>query len=422
MKTKLLTSVTFLPVFLLAQWSPVRFDQHNTFNKIFTVAANDAFVIGSGGSTGMNFIIRTSDGGTTWDSINPNINGNYQLGELFFNDVMNGFAGGSKNNTQQGLLKTTDNGTTWTEITPDPSSTEPITAIYFLNANYGLVTSSTHLYSTMNGGTSWTTQALSFYPSDIHFSTMYDGYASGTDNTSNAIILETHDGGITWTNLLSQHDPNLFVSDFIKEDILPNNVIVTSMQNTNRLYKSSDGGATWTTITVDSVYSIHDFQFTTDLIGHVLSDYGQIYVTEDGGATWNLEYATEWGFYGPSILLYSISFVEETGYLCGTSGLVKKHTLATGIHEAVNTTISGISIYPSCYTRGMALNIKLEENYYGGKLQIMNSNGGIVYSREIGRDKSFVELQNLYWAAGVYYVSFETKTSRSVGKFVMTGQ
>ena len=422
MKTKLLTSVMFLPVFLLAQWSPVRFDQQNIFHKVFAVTANDAFVIGSGPANGMNFIIRTSNGGTTWDSINPNTNGNYQLSELFFKDIMNGFAGGFRNNTQQGLLKTTDNGTTWTEITPDPSSTEPITAIYFLNASSGFATSSTHLYTTTDGGASWTAQSLSFYPTDIHFTTLYDGYASGTDNTSNAVIMHTINGGASWTTVLTQHDPNLFVSNFIKEDILSNVVMVTSMENTNRLYKSTDGGLTWTTITVDSVFTIHDFQFTTDLIGHVLSDYGQIYVTEDGGATWNLEYATDWGFYGPSILLYSISFVEETGYVCGTSGLVKKHTLTTGIHEAANTTIGGISIYPGCYTRGMALHINLEENFYGGILQIFSSTGKLMYSREIEKDESFIELQNLFWAAGAYYVSFETKTKRSVAKFVMTGQ
>jgi photosystem II stability/assembly factor-like uncharacterized protein len=410
----------FLPVFLLAQWNPVRFDHYNSFHKVFAATANDAFVIGAD-PAGQNFFIRTSDGGATWDSISIVSNGNFQLSELYFTDVTNGFAGGFKNNSYQGLLKTTNNGTTWTEITPDPASNEPITAVYFLNPAYGFATSSAHLYSTTNGGTTWTTQALSFYPTDIHFSTMNDGYVSGTDNTSNAIILQTHNGGASWTNLLTQHDPNLFVSEFIKEDVLPNNVLVTAMQNTNRIYKSHDGGATWTTITVDSIFSIRDFQFTTDMIGHVLSDYGQIYVTEDGGQTWNLEYATEWGFYGPSIYLYSISFVEETGYSAGTSGLVKKHTIATGIQEAVHTEVGGISIYPSCYTWGMALNIELKENFYGGKLKIYSTSGKEMYSEEVSKDEPFIELQNLYWPAGVYYVSFETKSNRSVEKFVMTG-
>jgi hypothetical protein len=250
---------------------------------------------------------------------------------------------------------------------------------------------------------------------------MNDGYASGTDNTSNAVIMQTHNGGATWSNLLSQHDPNLFVSDFIREDILPNNVLVTAMQNTNRIYKSADGGATWTTITVDSIYTIHDFQFTTDLIGHVLSDFGQIYVTEDGGQTWHLEYATAWGVYGPSIYLYSISFVEETGYTAGTSGLVKKHTVTTGIQEAVHPVVGGISVYPSCYSWGMALTINLKENFYGGKLNIYSADGKEMYSQEVSKEEPFIELQNLYWPAGVYYVSFETKSNRSVGKFVMTG-
>src|ERR1700741_3472417 len=128
MKTKtnfllLLTAIFMLPVVLKAQWNHVRFDQSNIFRKVFAVTANDAFALGTGPITGEYFMIRTGDGGATWDSIAINNSSTYEPTELFFKDINNGFMGGTKNNATQALLRTTDNGTTWTEITPDPSST-----------------------------------------------------------------------------------------------------------------------------------------------------------------------------------------------------------------------------------------------------------------------------------------------------------
>lgn len=72
MKTKirqniLITAVLLLPLFIKAQWNHVRFDQYNTFSKVFTVTPDTAFVIGAEPMIGENFIVRTNDGGATWD-------------------------------------------------------------------------------------------------------------------------------------------------------------------------------------------------------------------------------------------------------------------------------------------------------------------------------------------------------------------
>lgn len=425
MKTKtkhflLLTAIFMLPVMLKAQWNHVRFDQMNIFHKVFAVTANDAFVYGTGPTASEYFILRTADGGGTWDSISINTTDTYQLYEICFRDPMNGFIGGGKNNTNQALLKTVDNGTTWTEITPDPASTEYITAVYFLTPQSGFAACESMLYTTTNGGTTWTAQPTPFAIHSIHFTDMNNGTVTGTTNTTNGVMMRTTDGGGTWSPLLSASDPNNFVNSFSKQDVIGSGVMYTSLDFTNKLFRTLDGGVTWDTIVVDSVWSIHDYQFTTLLLGHVLSEFGQIFVTEDGGQTWALEYATAWGFYGPLISLYSISFVEETGYAVGTSGLIKKHEITSSIGELGNKP-GNLSVYPNPLSGSQDLFIQTEENADDCIVNIVNAIGQIVFNKTIAKTQtgSLITITSLNLPAGVYSVSVETKEKRSTEKLMI---
>ncbi len=415
----IITAIFMLPVFLKAQWNHSLSDPFNTFHKVFAVTANDAFVYGTSNAAGEYFLRRTSDGGLNWDSINININATYQPTEIFFRDPVNGFLGGAKNNTNQVLLKTVDNGTTWTEITPDPASTEYISAIYFLTPLSGFAASATMFYTTTNGGATWTSQPTLFSINHIHFTNMNNGTVSVT-STNTGAMMKTTDGGATWSLLFSASDPNNFVNMFSKHDVIGSGVMYTSLEFTNKLFRTLDAGATWDTIVVDSVLSIQDFQFTTPLLGHVLSTYGQLFVTEDGGQTWALEYATAWGFYGPSIYFYSISFVEETGYVVGTSGLIKKHDATIGMEDIQNNS-PGFTIYPNPLAGTQDLFIQTEENSDDCVITIVNAIGQTIFNKKIAKSQtgSLITLSGLNLPAGVYSVSVETKEKRCTEKLMI---
>ncbi len=416
----IVTAVFMLPVFLKAQWNHSLTDPYNTFHKVFAVTANDVFVYGTSYAAGEYFLRRTSDGGMNWDSIHINTADAYQLNEIYFKDPLNGFIGGVKNNTNQVLLKTVDNGTTWTEITPDPASTEYITAIYFLTPLAGFAASPTMLYTTTNGGATWTSQPTLFAVNHIHFTDMNNGTASVTTATNAAAMMKTADGGATWSMLFNTSDPNNFVNSFSKHDVIGSSVMYTSLDYTNKLFRTVDAGVTWDTIVVDSVWTIQDYQFTTPLLGHVLSSQGQLFVTEDGGLTWALEYATEWGFYGPSVYFYSISFVEETGYVVGTSGLIKKHEAPSSIGEHGNS--AGIlSLYPNPLSGRQDLFIQTEESADDCIINIVNAIGQTVFNKTIAKTQtgSLITLSGLNLPAGVYSVSVETKENRSTEKLLI---
>src|SRR5688572_24693987 len=100
----LFSALLLFPFILSAQWRVVRGDRHNNFTKVFTVNDNTAFVIGNGMSVYEQFILRTNDGGSTWDSIPLSIPDNVYLNQLFFTNDNNGFIGGGGNGDSTQLL------------------------------------------------------------------------------------------------------------------------------------------------------------------------------------------------------------------------------------------------------------------------------------------------------------------------------
>lgn len=422
-RTIMIAALMMAPMFANAQWSAVRFDSANVFRNIFAATPNDVFTTGTDPNFGEYFLLRSADGGTNWDSIVLNTGADdYQVYELFFADANNGFIGGRKNNATQNMQKTIDNGTTWTDITPDPSSIETISSIYFMDANTGWATSGQNLYITINGGTSWATVDMNFYAQDIYFTNTLDGYAAGGDTMSlPAYVMKTVDGGLTWTPVLTNTDGNVFVNSNNYLNVIDANTMFTAQEWTNKLYRTTDAGATWDTIICDSAYTIVDFHFESADSGHVLTDMGQLFYTNDAGATWNLAYSAEWGLYGPSVLFYSLNFSQGVGYVCGSSGLIKRFDQnLNGIGDQLTATGS-INVFPSpCYgTQNVTI---MSKGMTGDcKLIVVNSIGQVVHSESVQNIESSgtIELLNVQFAAGTYSIVLSNETQKQTAKLII---
>ncbi|HLG33905.1 MAG TPA: YCF48-related protein [Bacteroidia bacterium] len=391
------------PFMLNAQWSAVRFDQHNIFHNVSAPTSNTVFVTGIEPISSQYFIIRTNDAGAVWDSISFNTaTDTFALTELYFFDASTGFVGGTKNGNQV-LLKTTDNGNIWTDITPLPSPGS-LSAVHFMDAQNGIAVGGAFLYTTFNGGTSWT-MVYSFNVQDLFFADMNNRFACG-DINGMAVVKHTADGGQSWNTILSDYDSNLFVSRFAKLDFINSNVGFTAMENSNKLYRTLDGGNSWQTIVVDSVMAIRDFDFVSADTGHVLADMGwmneyRILLTVDGGQSWTMEYTTGWNFYGGGVVLNACAFIEQTGYTVASKGLVKKYfPSATGISEAeLNGTVS---VYPNPFSTSATLRIVdwSESGMKHAELKIYDALGREVFHSEI-RTPTF-ELKRNNLPDGIY--------------------
>jgi Secretion system C-terminal sorting domain len=146
------------------------------------------------------------------------------------------------------------------------------------------------------------------------------------------------------------------------------------------------------------IYGIQDFDFVSATEGHVLSNMGEIFGTVDGGLTWTLEYAVAGGAYGPSVFLVSISFSGNTGYVCGSSGLIKKYTEGT-------TGLQVAAAYPE--VRFFPNPVSGTESYtiaglsLGDRIEIYNQAGQSVFQKF---NVQTIEKLQLNLSAGVYSV------------------
>ena len=291
-------------------------------------------------------IVKTTDGGVTWDSLTANAYAGYEFRDIHFVDDTTGFVAGD---VFTGLMKTTDGGI---GFFPIGSGSPPVQAIEFINDQIGFV--STWYYQ--GGGFAVTTiqrtddQGASWMPvytdtmtnitglnhrriNTIHFVDALNGYAVGGNGT----FLRTTDGGMTW----------------IASTIAPG---------------SSDLTALW---------------FTSPMVGYI-NIAGTISRTEDGGTTWTIQAML------PVALAQKVMMVDEnTGYMITTTEVYK--TVNGGANTIGEHPFGqGLSVYPNpasdrLYIRGPGIGLT-------GRLAVVNAIGQVVLIAPYGSEPIDVSL------------------------------
>jgi photosystem II stability/assembly factor-like uncharacterized protein len=144
-------------------WKGILEARSTVLQGVFTIAFADAIVGWAGGSV----IMKTTDGGKSWDTQRESV----LVREFCFFDTFRGFAIGGNS-----ILKTTDGGATWTELGPDDERVVDLRGCYFESESRGWV---------VGIGTDTTV---------------------GSRILLNSVLLETHDGGASWTIIELPYD------------------------------------------------------------------------------------------------------------------------------------------------------------------------------------------------------------------------
>jgi photosystem II stability/assembly factor-like uncharacterized protein len=145
------------------------------------------------GGQNINFVYRSTDGGTTWHLRNNGVPASVRLFDLFFLDSQRGFVcGGDFSNPA--IYRTTDGGGLWTPVGESGLVGSEIRDMVWLDESTGLAVNLAAVQRTTNGGAHWST-VVSGGGEAIDFLDALDGV---TSSLSGAAAM-TADGGVTWT-------------------------------------------------------------------------------------------------------------------------------------------------------------------------------------------------------------------------------
>ena len=259
-------------------------------------------------------VVRTDDGGKTWEQIFPSI---YPITNFQFFNTQNGFGlDTSVNGTI--LLTTKDGGETWQKARDLPCVTQ------FLNENNGWGVCNFNpsdrysglLYHTSDGGANWQKIATPDTLVTVNFQFMDDQTGVVWDLWDH--LYGTQDGGKTWEPIhvtqgkfplkedqagwLMENDKTIYHANKSDSTWVPvlsfgainqfdpvsANVAFLSDKYYGELLKTSDGGKTWTRIVfgdeIDN--NFYHFHFVDEQQGWLASNKG-LFSTNDGGQTWD---------------------------------------------------------------------------------------------------------------------------------------
>jgi photosystem II stability/assembly factor-like uncharacterized protein len=271
-------------------------------------------------------IYGTRDGGASWKLLFEKPGTFFRT--LAFVDELHGFAGNVGTDYFPGvtdetaLYETLDGGITWAAVTL-PAKVKGLCAIDIVRASFinhgvldqrtlihaaGRVGGPANLLRSLDGGKTWKHIDLTRLAGpilDVKFFNENEGLVFAGTKTdteqSNALILQTADGGATWREVYRSARPY----EITWKASFPNRqtgfVTVQSYdpdttKNQRVIAKTTDGGATWKEIPLVKDHAVREFGagFATPDIGWVGINDGA-FQTIDGGNSWTRIPATEIG-------------------------------------------------------------------------------------------------------------------------------
>jgi len=308
--------------------------------------ANNGFA--GGGGNGIAVVIKTHDGGNSWQAIN--IPSNFPVRSIYFTSTDSGWAvtGDVNSYTNTGTIWVTGTGgATWNSITWPGTpygnlSVQVNSGKVWVGATHNTTSTGQDVYYSTDDGTTWTANPASIdwiWQYGLHFYDSMHGWVAG-DNQTNGLINYTADGGTTWTQQYT-------LTNFLYGINFQDNMTGYAVGDHATLLRTTNAGTSWNAIsnplTSDTLYSIT--LAMNGMIDLIVGSSGSTLWSSNNGITWVT---------GPSTqTTQSLNSVTNAAlingsqfWVCGDSGVIITNSIVEGI-PAVNNSQANISIYPN---------------------------------------------------------------------------
>ncbi len=221
-------------------------------------------------------ILISNDGGSTWAQ--ADVPTRSALTSVFFHDDLLGWAVGH----DSVILRTTDGGTTWEVVHWAPEDEAPFFDVWFADADNGIAIGAYgSYYETTDGGLTWDSRWISEDDWHLHkIASAGDGQLYIAAEAGS--VYRSDDGGENWTTLPSLYEGSYFGVLALDDDI----VLIYGLRG--HLFRSEDAGENWEEIDTGTVALLTDgFQMADDTIV-VTGLGGTVLTSADGGRTFQL--------------------------------------------------------------------------------------------------------------------------------------
>ncbi len=321
---------------------------------------NHGYALANGGQ-----IIKTTDGGSTWQRLQfPNFENSF-LYTLAFANSSEGWIAGNGGE----IWYTDDGSTSWQKISTSFTSAN-IPTVYFSPTKKQLGWLGTvdgKIFRTKNGGRSWhkILEQSNVQINDIYFYDDSLGWAVG----SNGFIVHTANEGTQWFQQPSPVNTDLYAVHFL------NQKIGWAVGDDGVILHTTDGGATWSKgsvgIVIDGkgipLYGV----YAIDSVTAVVAGYTALYRTTDGGQTWS-------GLRENSITFYDVFFVDSrVGFASASNQSLYKTTDGgqswTSVFKGGNGDFTGVWFLTPDYGWVITSDGQAKETIDGGKTWIGTS-------------------------------------------------
>jgi photosystem II stability/assembly factor-like uncharacterized protein len=348
------------------------------FNDIYFMNENTGFAVWSNEITS-GYVYKTTNGGLNWNTLFTVAGG---LTRIYFKDINTGFATGYNNV----IIRTTNGGTNWSILNIAPGTYSQYGDIAFADDMRGYIISYNYgdIVSTTDGGITW--PIVNNYSNDYFFGISFANQNTGSicGSTYQGSILHTTNGGINWAVQSS-----LYTRLYGIYHISPSTMF--AIADGGRMYRTSNEGAYWDTITKGYTGNLNRIIFVDSLTGWAVG--GSILKTTNGGDNW----IRQPGGYSASDIFFANN---NTGF--GIYGSASFYLTKTS-NGGINWTVSSFPIYG--YYNGIS-GVSSDTLFVAGR-DITYNNGQVYISVNGGNSWSLTS----YTGSPLYDVKFINSTT-----------